>query len=55
MAAKMSPDPSTQVGACLGRVTEEKERMIGGIGYNAMPRTGRLPWGKKDKYAYGEW
>ena len=54
MAAKMSPDPSTQVGACLGRV-EEGERMIGGIGYNAMPHTGRLPWGKKDKYNYGEW
>jgi dCMP deaminase len=54
MASKMSQDPSTQVGACLGRVTDhdKQERRIGGIGYNTMPRSGRLPWGKKTKYDY---
>ena len=53
MASKMSQDPRTQVGACLGRVIDKQERRIGGIGYNTMPRSGRLPWGKKTKYDYG--
>ena len=47
VTSRRSPDPSTQVGACI---VDKKNRVVLSLGYNGPPRglpTNRMPWNRE--------